>query len=217
MCYLQGCAAIPRKSPERMHWCCLRDYVCMLWLCLTWFGVYFGWGLCAWQLTYSTLFSQMLAAHKSCRSPLTSGDHIRGCIALKTTAQLTIHKASHYSKISLWDNHNAVGHQQTASGGLLQVQQGSWLWKSWTGQHVSGFVGRKFTWVQKFAYVLKDQEQHQVTLLQAVSYIAHACSPDSNWPGTMQVEMLVHAEASKNIRRGTLVGWLANSVEQLEA
>ena len=49
------------------------------------------------------------------------------------------------------------------------------------------------------------------------SYIPYACSPDSDRPGTMQVEMLVHAKASKNIRRGTLVGWLADSVEHLEA
>ena len=64
---------------------------------------------------------------------------------------------------------------------------------------------------------VKDQEQRQATSLQAASYFAYACSPDSDRPGTMQVEMLVHAKASKNIRRGTLVGWLADSVEHLEA
>ena len=68
---------------------------------------------------------------------------------------------------------------------------------------------------RNFADVLKDREQRQATSLQAASYIAYACSPHSDWPGTMQVEMLVHAKASKNIRRGTLVGWLADSVEHL--
>ena len=61
-----------------------------------------------------------------------------------------------------------------------------------------------------FADVLKDQEQ--ATSLQAESYIAYACSPDFNWQGTMQVEILVHTKASKNNRRGMLVGWLAYSV-----
>ena len=70
---------------------------------------------------------------------------------------------------------------------------------------------------RNFADMLKDQEQRQATSLQAASYIAYACSPDSDRPGIMQVEMLVHAKASKNIRRGTLVGWLADSVEHLEA
>ena len=67
---------------------------------------------------------------------------------------------------------------------------------------------------------VKDQEQRQATSLQAASYFAYACSPDSDLPGTMQVEMLVHAKASKNIRRGALVGWLhwlADSVEHLQA
>ena len=72
---------------------------------------------------------------------------------------------------------------------------------------------------RNFADVLKDREQRQATSLQAASYIAYACSPHSDRPGTMQVEMLVHAKASKNIRRGTLLGWLADSVhvEHLEA
>ena len=50
--------------------------------------------------------------------------------------------------------------------------------------------GRNFADVLKV--LVKDQEQRQATSLQAASYFAYACSPDSDRPGTMQVEMLVH-------------------------
>ena len=72
---------------------------------------------------------------------------------------------------------------------------------------------------QNFAEVLKGIEQRRVTSLQAATYIAYACSPESERPNTVQVEMLVHAKASKNIRRGVLVRWLADSiqVEHVEA
>ena len=29
-CHLKELAAFPIKSPERMHWCCISHYVCML-------------------------------------------------------------------------------------------------------------------------------------------------------------------------------------------
>ena len=44
----------------------------------------------------------------------------------------------------------------------------------------------------------------QATSLQAASFIAYACSPDCDRPGTMPVEILVRAKALKNIRWGML-------------
>ena len=69
--------------------------------------------------------AQVLAAHEPYGSPLTSGNHILGDIALKKTACPTIHKAFHYSKIPSRDNNNAIGHQQTALGEFLLVQLGT--------------------------------------------------------------------------------------------
>ena len=125
------------RSWERMHWHCLSHSVCMLWLRLhqTWFRVYFFQGLCAWWWTYLALLSQMLAAHESCQSPWTSGDHIWGNIALKTTAQPVTHTASHYYKNPCWDSHNAVRHQPEQIS-LLLVQRGSLLWKSRKSQRM---------------------------------------------------------------------------------
>ena len=39
---LDGCAVLPRNSPERMHWRCLSHYVSIPWLRRTGFGVYYG-------------------------------------------------------------------------------------------------------------------------------------------------------------------------------
>ena len=86
------------------------------------FGVYFGRAFERYVHgdEYNIMFQHVrldslktLAAHESCRSPLTSGDHmihIRGDFAQKTIVWLTIHKASHCSKIPCRDNHDAVGH-----------------------------------------------------------------------------------------------------------
>ena len=54
-------------------------------------------------------------------------------------------------------------------------------------------------------------ESHRQPLsLQESSYIVYTCSPDCDWPGTMQVEMLVPVKALNNIQRGTLEGWGAS-------
>ena len=64
-----------------------------------------------------------------------------------------------------------------------------------------------------FADVLKDHEDRQATRLRAASYIAFACSPDSDHPGTAQVELLVRAKRGRCFLRKTVLEWLADSVE----
>ena len=56
-------ASLLRKSPQRMHWCFLINYVCLLWLRRTGFGINFGLELCAWPWKYSAWFSQTLTAN----------------------------------------------------------------------------------------------------------------------------------------------------------
>ena len=130
-----------------MHWHCPRHYVHMLWLLWIAFQVYFCQGLCAWQWTYSARMSQLLAAHKLCRSATISGYHIQDYVASKTTAQPTIHNTSHYSRIPSWHCNNAARHKQTASGKFLLVQQRSSLWlrMKWETAISWGFQLESFT------------------------------------------------------------------------
>ena len=65
---------------------------------------------------------------------------------------------------------------------------------------------------RKFEDVLEDQKTRQTTSMQAVSY-QHL--------HTVQVEIIVHSKQRRSFRRGTLSGWLGESVhlevEHLEA
>ena len=96
--------------------------------------------LCAWWCKFSAWTAQALVVNEPSRFPWTSGYRIWRDIAQKKTAQPTIHKASglasHYSKIPHWDDNDAIGHQQTASGGFLQDELGTRTWESWEGKHV---------------------------------------------------------------------------------
>ena len=68
---------------------------------------------------------------------------------------------------------------------------------------------------RNFADVLKDQGERQATLLQVALFIAYACLQDSFSPGNVHLETLVHAKRGRTVtvRGGTLMGWLAKSVE----
>ena len=59
---------ICRKNALALPQSVCLQWLCMLWLRWTGFGVYSGRGLCVWWWTYSAGFSQTLAAHESCRS-----------------------------------------------------------------------------------------------------------------------------------------------------
>ena len=149
---LEGYAAMLHSlgnstAAGRMHWHCPSHYIHMLWLLWIAFGVYFCQGLCAWQWTYSARISQLLAAHKLCRSPRFSGYHIQDYVAWKTTEQPTIHNTSHYSKIPSWHSNNAAGHKQTASGIFWLVQQriSLWLRMKWETAISQGFQLESFT------------------------------------------------------------------------
>ena len=69
-----------------MHWCFLINYVCLLWLCRTGFGINFGLELCGWPWKYSAWFYQTLTANEwcqiHCQSLWASRDYIQGDIGL---------------------------------------------------------------------------------------------------------------------------------------
>ena len=172
-------AAFPRTSPETMHWRCLNSCACMLWLRQTGFGL-----LCAEHIRFCCSLKPWLPInhHLACWSHQTSLDHIRGDIVWKTTAQLTIHKASqwsHHSKIPGWD------YQQTASGGFLRVQLGPYR-----GNHVGAntwFCERKFAWVPGEILLMCWKTKSSARRRNCRWCVI---SPDSDQQGTMQAKIL---------------------------
>ena len=60
-----------------------------------------------------------------------------------------------------------------------------------------------FTGDRNVSHVLADRDDRRETYLQAASLIVYACS-DVSATGTMQVEILVHANSKRNIKMGTL-------------
>ena len=51
------CSALPRKSPKRMHWHCFSQYVCQLWLCRTWLGLFQSRAICMAMYIFSLLLA----------------------------------------------------------------------------------------------------------------------------------------------------------------
>ena len=79
----------------------------------------------------------------------------------------------------------------------------------------------RFTGDRNFQHVLADRKDREDTSLKAASFIAYACSDisghASQHPGTIHVEVLVHCKSGRNIKRGTLDGWLnCDEIEELE-
>ena len=106
-------------------------------------------------------------------------------------------EVSHCSKIPRCDNDAvcpSAGHQQTASGLFWPAQRRSSWWKIWAGKHVIFDSEDLLEHQPEFANVLKGVEHRNETSLpvQAATYLAQACFPDSKRPGTVQKETPRH-------------------------
>jgi len=79
----------------------------------------------------------------------------------------------------------------------------------------------RFLGNRNFSNVLADRKERQEACLQAASLISFACSAvsgtESEHPGTVQVQILLHGKAGNPVRRGTVETWLplGGEIEEL--